>query len=274
MTTSINPPYAIADELERPQYDTDSYNADAHDTDGVIDYPDEDGEGMPEGDIQRDYIHYSTKALRMYYRHRPDVYVSGNLFIYYEEGNPRASLAPDTFVVIGIPNHDRNTYKVWLEGGKLPDFALEITSHSTVQKDNRNKVALYQQLGVQEYIQYDPTAQYLQPVPLIGYQLVNGVYKPMLPRTLADGTLCLASHVLNLELHLLSYGLRFYDPEQQRYLLTQEETEYALEQAEQARLQAEQARLQAEQARLQAEQIAQRLAERLRELGVDPDTVV
>jgi Uma2 family endonuclease len=224
-----------------------------------IEYPDEDGEGMPEGDVQRDYVHYSTKALRLHYRHRPDIYVSGNLFIYYEEGNPRACIAPDTFIVFGIENHDRNTYKVWKEGGKTPDFALEITSHSTVQKDKRDKVNLYQQLNIQEYFQYDPTGSYLKPVSLLGYQLVAGIYNPMPTQILPSGVLSIYSEVLQLELRLLPEGLRFYDPLGDCYLLTQEESE--------------QARLQAEQARLQAEQLAQRLADRLRAMGIDPDTV-
>ena len=38
-------------------------------------------------------------ALKLHFSHRPDVYVSGDLFIYYEEGNPRARAAPDVFVV-------------------------------------------------------------------------------------------------------------------------------------------------------------------------------
>ena len=46
--------------------------------------------------------------------HHPHDYVSGNLLFYPEQGNNRFSFAPDVFVVLGVSNHDRRTYKMWL----------------------------------------------------------------------------------------------------------------------------------------------------------------
>ena len=212
---------------------------------------------MPEGDDQREYISYATKVLRMWYRYQSQVYVSGNLLICYGQNNPAATIAPDTFVVFGVSNHNRSSYKVWEENHKTPSFVLEITSQSTVNKDQRDKPLIYSQLGVQEYVQYDPTGQYLKPCPLVGMTLVGGSYQSLPVQKFSQGILGLASTVLQLELRLLPEGLRFYDPVGGVYLFTYEESE--------------QARLKAEQARLQAEQLAQALAERLRSLGVDPD---
>ena len=217
-----------------------------------VDYLDEDDEAMPEGDDQREYISYATKVLRLWYQNQPQVYVSGNLLICYQQNNATATIAPDTFVVFGVPNHNRTSYKVWEEGYKTPSFALEITSRSTVNKDKRDKPQIYSQLGVQEYIQYDPTGQYLQPCPLVGMTLVGGTYQPLPTQKLANGTIVLTSAVLKLELRLLPEGLRFYDPVAGVYLLTYEESE---------------------QARRQAEQLAQVLAARLRSLGIDPDAL-
>lgn len=39
-------------------------------------------------------------------------YVAGNLFVYYEEGDPTQVVAPDVFVVKGVPRQKRRTYKV------------------------------------------------------------------------------------------------------------------------------------------------------------------
>ena len=76
-------------------------------------------------------IHYAFGALLLHYRdRRSDVYVSADLLIYYEEGNPRVSVAPDTFVVFGVEDHKRMNYKVW-EEGKGPDFVLEVASPNT-----------------------------------------------------------------------------------------------------------------------------------------------
>ena len=67
---------------------------------------------MAETDAQGIPLMYAVTGLRDYFRQRPDVYVSGNLLIYYEEGNKDASVAPDVFVVIGVPNHPRPTVEV------------------------------------------------------------------------------------------------------------------------------------------------------------------
>ena len=56
---------------------------------------------MADNDAQRNAIMYAIGAFRIRFAHRADVYVSGELLIYHEEGNPRASVAPDTFVVFG-----------------------------------------------------------------------------------------------------------------------------------------------------------------------------
>ncbi len=96
-----------------------------------IDYPETDGKPMAESDFQRPYVSYSTDVLAVHFQSRPDIYVSGNLLIYYEEGNSNVSVSPDTFVVMGRPNKKRTSYFTWKEDNKYPDFVLEITSKST-----------------------------------------------------------------------------------------------------------------------------------------------
>ena len=61
------------------------------------------------------------------------MYVSGDLLIYYEEGNPRVAVAPDVFVVFGVEDRMRMSYKVW-EEGKGPDFVLEVASPGDVAR--------------------------------------------------------------------------------------------------------------------------------------------
>ena len=122
----------------------------------ALDYPDSDGQPIAETDFQRKPMWYANDVLARRYRGRPDVYVSANLFVYYEEGNPRAVVAPDVFVVLGVAGHDRRTYKVW-EEGKGPDFVLEVTSRSTRGTDQGSKRQVYAKLGVSEYWRFDPT---------------------------------------------------------------------------------------------------------------------
>ncbi|MFN6517671.1 MAG: Uma2 family endonuclease [Nostoc sp. CreGUA01] len=216
-----------------------------------IEYPDEDGKPMAEGDLQRKCLVYATTVLDIYFQNHPDVYVAGNLFIYYEKGYPESVVAPDVFVVFGVENRDRRSYKTWEENNQTPDFVLEITSKTTRSKDQGAKKGIYAFLGVREYFQYDPTGDYLNPQ-LQGLRLIEGNYFPVAANTLADGTISLPSEVLGLELRLEAEKLRFYNPATGEILLTHEE-EVAARQA--------------------TEEKAQRLAAKLRELNIDPDSL-
>lgn len=195
-----------------------------------IHYPDADGKPMAESDFQREPLIYAVEALRIYFQARDAVYVSGNLFLYYEEGNPQAVVAPDVFVVIGASKRDRFSYRLW-EEPKAPDFVLEITSKSTRGEDQGVKRGVYAFLGVAEYWQYDPTGDYLMP-PLQGLRLVNGNYYPIPPAVGADGEPVLSSAVLGLELRLEGRVLRFYDPVTRQKLLSHQEAEQARQAAE------------------------------------------
>jgi Uma2 family endonuclease len=257
-------------------------------TSTLIHYPESDGQPMAESDITRDYLMYCVEALELYFQSRRNVYVSGNSFIYYREGDPRAAVSPDVFVVFGVHKRKRRSYKVWQEGNKLPDFVLEITSFSTKRQDEIEKLKLYESLKVQEYFQYDPTGDYLNPQ-IKGSTLVDGHYQPLPLQQLDNDIAFIHSAVLSLDLRLqpainpalmlvsepvmLPRELRLYDPQAGTTLLNYQEVEQAREQAEQAREQAEQAREQAEQAREQAEQARQDAIPRLLALGLSPDQV-
>ena len=221
-----------------------------------IDYPTEDGLPMAENDAQGIALMYAVTGLRDYFRHRSDVYVSGNLLIYYEEGNPNASVAPDAFVVFGVPSHPRPIYKVW-EEGKSPDFVLEIASPSTWDKDLGPKRDLYESLGVREYWQYDPTGgDFLEP-PLRGLHLLGGEYVPLPPPRTADGALVMHSAVLELDVCIVRGDLRFRDPMTGQNILTLTESNEERHRAEDERRQAEDAQQRAEQAQQQEKQARQ-----------------
>ena len=204
-----------------------------------IDYPDSDGKPLAESDFQFDPLTYARNALRYYYRDRSEVYVAGNMLIYYEEGNVKARVAPDVFVVMGATPYDRSSYLLWREP-KGPDWVLEVTSRSTRREDQGRKRELYRELGVTEYWQYDPTGDYLAPR-LQGSELVSGQYEGLAARKAAAGGLTIWSRVLGLELRLESRGLRFYDPATGEYLRTLAEAEDERRREKQARQAAERA---------------------------------
>jgi len=236
-----------------------------------IAYPEPDGEPMAESDATRNYLAYGVEALKQYFRHRSDVYVSGNLWVSYEEGVPEAAVCPDVFVVFGVEKRQRETYRVWEEHGKTPDWVLEVTSSITQQEDEHDKPEIYSLIGVKEYFQYDPTGDYLNPQ-LKGRRLVGDRYQVLTPSRTEDGKLVFLSVVLGLEMRLLRDGrLRFFDPESGESLRTFQESEREIlrekERAAQERERPAQERDRAECEKKRAD----RLAAKLLELGIDPD---
>jgi Uma2 family endonuclease len=227
----------------------------------VIDYPDSDGLPMAESDAARDYLIYGVEALGIYFQDDSQVYVSGNIFVYYEEGNPKSVVSPDVLVVMGVEKKQRRSYKTWEEGDKFPDFVLEITSKSTVHEDQGAKKGLYAHLGAKEYFQYDPTSDYLKPA-LQGFRLIEGNYLAI-PAQISDDAIALFSQVLGLELRLENGEMRFYDPKTSKKLRSHSESEQALKESEQARLKAEQETL-------AALEKARQLEDHLKALGIDP----
>lgn len=236
---------------------------------------------MPEGDKQRRNLSYTTEALRLWFNPQENIYVSGNLFILYEENKTEKRVAPDTFVVFGMSKEDRVSYKIGTEGGKAPDFVLEITSKGTVTKDRAQNPLIYLALGVKEYFQYDPSGDYLKPLALQGMRLEKGKYVAIDASHLPDNVLSSHSEVLGLDLRLYpNKKFRFFDPKSNQILRSYEEAEQDRIQAEAIADQANFARQVAEQEKQQAEAIAdqerqqkEKLAAYLRSLGIDPDEI-
>ncbi len=216
-----------------------------------VEYPESDGQPMAESDDHADELRAAVVTLRDHFAARtPDVYVSGNNFLYYVEGDVRQVVSPDCYVVKGVANHRRPIFKVRQEGGHRPCFALELTSRTTRKNDLGDKMSTYRDdLGVAEYFLFDLTRDWV-PEGLRGYRLADGVYQPIL----ADARGRLASHELALELAIAGEQLRFYEPGAAEPLLRQDErAERAQAAAERAQAVAEHERALAEHARAAAE---------------------
>ncbi len=126
-----------------------------------IDYPTGDGKPMAETEIHRDDMMDIIRTLQDYFATEPMVCVSGNMLMFYEEGNRRKHVSPDVFVVRGIPKKERENYLIW-EEGKAPDLVVELTSKSTKREDQQKPRLLYRDvLKVPEYFLFDPTEDYL-----------------------------------------------------------------------------------------------------------------
>lgn len=226
-------------------------------------YPTTDGKPMAETDWHRNLMVDLIQILKLWYADNPRVYVTGNMLLFYEEGNRRKHKSPDVFVVKGIANYDRPNYLLW-EEGKGPDVTIEITSSSTKREDVEEKFRFYRDtLRVKEYFLFDPLGDYLDP-PIQGYRLRNGEYRRI---RFVDGRL--PSQVLRLHLERCGKEMRLYDPLTHRWLPTllemSLEAEERSRQAEAARQEEAEARRQAEERSRQAEVARQQEAEARRQ---------
>ena len=206
----------------------------------TIVYPCEDDEPLAETEFQYEPLTYAVAVLKAHFGGREDVYAQGDMFVYYRMNDPRSVIAPDVFVVLGAPgNHKRNSWLIWREGGKRPNFVLEVASESTWQWDATGKREIYARIGVDEYWRFDPTRECFNP-PLAGERLVDGEYRAIEVAEDADGILRGHSDVLGLDICVLDdLEFRLYDPAAGEWLLSYDEQAAALEAAQAAREAAE-----------------------------------
>ncbi len=213
-----------------------------------IDYPESDGQPMGETDKHRQLMIDLIESLKIWFATDPNVYVSGNLMCYYEENQPQKSISPDVFVVRGTAKQERRVYKFWEE--PAPNVVLEISSRKTRKEDLGKKKDLYAWLGVREYFVFDPEYK-LQP-PLRAFRLRG---QELIEEIVRQNRV--SSHELGLELVNDGSTLRLWNPVTREFLRTPAES-YAQAEAEAT-------------ARQAAEHRADRLAAKLRALGLDPD---
>ncbi|WP_218082334.1 Uma2 family endonuclease [Anthocerotibacter panamensis] len=260
-----------------------------------ITYPESDGKPMADNTRQFEYIVYIKKNLDLLFSGDPLIFVAGNLFWYPEEGNNRNPQAPDAMVVFGRPKGDRGSYQQWREENIPPQVVFEIISPSNSALEMTKKFSFYERHGVEEYYLYDPDhgdvsgyvreGGLLQEMvemqgwvsPRLGVRFtVDGQGKLMLYRP--DGQPFETFEELGARAERATQARQQAEQRAEQEAQARQQAEQRAEQEAQARQQAEQrveqeaqARQQAEQRVEQERQRAERLAARLRALGVDPD---
>ena len=174
-------------------------------------YPESDGEPMAESGKHVRAILDMIDAVDRILRDVPDAYTCGNMFVYYDEGNPRKVISPDVFMVRGVGKKDLRTYKTWEQQPHL-DLVIEFASPSTYVNDFTEKKAIYEQiLRVKEYCIYDPYGE-IDP-PFVGFRLVGDTYQEI---GFVEGRLPLET--LGVELGDRDGVLRLYDPVTETWL--------------------------------------------------------
>ena len=183
-------------------------------------YPSSDGKPMADNTWQVRTMLAQYGMLHTRYVNDPNTFVAVALLLYYTEGEPADVVAPDLFVSYGVPNRDRDWYKVW-EEGKVPDFALEVSSEESAEDNLGRNMETYARIGIAEYCVYDPKGGLhfprLQLFRLAGGEA--GVYERVKWSGDTDRSLAIPSESLGLELRFEDDRLRLWDPVSREYLL-------------------------------------------------------
>jgi Uma2 family endonuclease len=220
-----------------------------------ITYPTSDGEPVAETYAHLYALLITLEVLRQYLAGQRAT-VLGNQFLYYAEGFPKLRVAPDVMVIFDVEPGGRDHYKIW-EEGQVPAVVFEMTSAGTRNQDEVEKKLLYERLGVKEYWLFDPKGEWLESQ-LVGYRLREDIYQPI------EETY---SQPLDLDLAVDDGLISFYRRDSGEKLLIPDELAQALRKEALLRQQAEQRATQAEQ------QLAQ-LKAKLREQGIDPESLL
>jgi Uma2 family endonuclease len=187
-------------------------------------YPTWASKPMPETDWHRDLMNLLIEVLRDFYAGQP-VYVTGNILVFYQQGNRRRHVSPDVWLARGVDNHPRPNYLIW-EESHGPEFVIELTSRTTQNEDLNSKFTLYRDvLEVREYFLFDPDGDYLQEQ-LQGYRLRKGAYQRIHAR---HGRL--PSQVTGLHLEAEGNMLRLWNPLTATWLPTPQEVRQGFETA-------------------------------------------
>ena len=222
---------------------------------GGGEYPSSDGLALLGTSWHEVAVILGREALDRHFRGRDDLFIATLMALYYERRGRRRCLIPDLLVARGVPSHGRRVYKVWEEGGVVPQFVLEVASRTTRDRDCGFKQGEYQQLGVREYWQLDQTGRLLE-APLVGHRLRGGRYERVRAHREVAGSRQYRSAVLGLLLRAEWYrgGLTvvFSDPHTGVDIPTGEEIDRAL-QAEGERAEAADERAEAADERAEAQ---------------------
>jgi len=190
-----------------------------------IEYPESDGKPMGETPVHRRLMTELIFQLENFFEKKKEVYISGNMMMYYVEGEPEKMISPDVFVVRGVKQGLRRIYKIW-EEGHAPEVVIELSSRKTRKEDFGKKMDLYAQLGVKEYFIFDPEYPKNRK-PLNAYRLSGDQYVEIL---VSGGRVM--SKELGLELIDTGETLRLFNPKTKQLLLTSTEERQARQQAE------------------------------------------
>ncbi len=217
---------------------------------GQIIYPVDNGEPLSNDTEHLKWITFLKHGLEAWFGDRTDVFIAADLLWYPVEGRPDISKAPDVMVVLNHPAGERQSYQQWKENNRPPDVVFEFVSKSNSAGEMMEKLDFYSDMGCGEFFIYDYRRSHF-----LAFRRQDG----HLGRVVASPDGAWESLLLNVTFGLDKQGKLWVRRADGKLMETQRQI---LQRAE------------AETQRAEAEaQRAEKLAAKLRELGIDPDSL-
>ena len=248
----------------------------------VIVYPESDGQPLGESTLQVHWIVMIFTNLVDRYSQDDHVFVAADLFWYPVERKPKIVTAPDVMVAFDRPKGHRSSYLQWQEESIPPAVAFEIISPSNRDGEMEAKLNFYQQHGIKEYYIYNPYRH-----ELIGYRRRG---KKLIRIANVEN---FVSPLMQIRFELTEDDFQMYHPDGTPFVTSTELRQRGLEaqrrvvEAQRREVEAQQRAMEAQQRTMEAQQRAteqerkveeakireQLLETRLREMGIDPDSI-
>ncbi len=121
-----------------------------------INYPDSDGKPMADNTRQADWIVLLFINLRALFQEALEVFIAADHLWYPVKDHAEIRAAPDVYAVFGRPPGHRGSYKQWEEDNVPLTVVFEILSPGNTYSEMADKLAFYEEYGVEEYYIYDP----------------------------------------------------------------------------------------------------------------------
>jgi Uma2 family endonuclease len=224
----------------------------SYSTDIDLALPDSDGQPMADNTEQFSWIVLIKENLEILFANDPNVFVAGDLLWYTVKSRFSPRMAPDAMVVFGRPKGKRGSYRQWKENNIPPQVVFEILSPSNTPVEMDRKLEFYETYDVEEYYLYDPATNQLD-----GWQRQTSGLSPI------SSLNQWVSPRLNIRFDLTGPKLVIYRPDGEPFL-SPIELDIKLQSQQQ------QISSQKQQISSQKQQLAA-MADKLRELGIDPD---
>ena len=207
----------------------------------ALDFPDSDGQPMADNTLQYEWISLVKWNVEAYFRDDPNVFVAGDNLIYPDPTDATVRQAPDVYVAFGRPKGYRGSYKLWEEADIFPQVIFEVWSPNNRADEMEAKRRFYEYWGAEEYYLIYPD----HPMHADGWRRENDALVKI------DAMNGHVSPRLGMQFELKRGRLKLFGPDRREM-----KNPEAIARD-----------------RDEAERRAKLLADKLRELGIDPDGV-